>query len=118
MKANFLVVILLIFSLSACNKENNSARSSASQNYNSVNFTDTVKIPINDLGTGTYMGFTGGLYPGGVNQPSGQYQKDLKNFARNIKPLNGTGVVDSTAKGKIGFISLGGSTCGDLFVAL
>ena len=26
-------------------------------------------VPINDLGTATYLGFEGGLYPGGTNVP-------------------------------------------------
>ena len=29
--------------------------------------------PINDLGTGTYLGFQGGLYPGGDNSPSSDH---------------------------------------------
>jgi len=109
---------LLLLLCSACNKESNSTLNSARQNSNSIRLTDTVKVPITDLGTGTYRGFTGGLYPGGVNTPSGAYGRDLRTFASNIAPLNSMGIKDSTAKGKIGFISLGGSTCGDLFIAL
>jgi len=30
---------------------------------------DTVRVPLTDLGTRTYKGFVGGLYPAGANQP-------------------------------------------------
>ena len=61
-------------------------------------FEDTVKIAITDLGTGTYFGIPGGLYPGGANDPSGQYKKDLKKFAKDIMPLNGSGAIDSVVE--------------------
>jgi len=80
-------------------------------------FTDTIKIALTDLGTGTYFGITGGLYPGGLNYPTLQYKKDLKNFAAAIRPLNNIGAVDSTV-GKIVLISLGGSTAGHMMRAL
>src|SRR4026209_629931 len=115
MKTQSLFALLLI-AFSACNKESDSRLDSAGRNDKSIALTDTAKIPITDLGTGTFMGFTGGLYPGGVNTPSGRYAKDLMSFASNIAPLNSKGKTDSV-KGKIGFISLGGSTYGDLFIA-
>ena len=116
MKTRSLFALLLI-AYSACNKESDSRLASTGRNDESIALTDTAKIPITDLGTGTFMGITGGLYPGGVNTPSGRYAKDLMSFASNIAPLNSKGKTDSV-KGKIGFISLGGSTCGDLFIAL
>lgn len=78
--------------------------------------TDTVRIPLIDMGLQTYLGFTGGLYPGGSNVPPGVYGKDLVNFATNIIPRDSNG--RSSAKGKIGFISLGASTCGNMMKAL
>jgi len=117
MKIKKLIVLLLALVFTACNKESNNSIRSAAVSTNSVEFTDTVKIPINDLGTGTYRGFTGGLYPGGVNTPSGQYKRDLKNFAMAIRPLSGGGVIDSTV-GKIAFISIGGSVGGRNMLSL
>jgi len=32
-------------------------------------------VPITDLGTGTYLGFQGGLYPGGLNEPPPAHQR-------------------------------------------
>lgn len=78
--------------------------------------TDTVKIPINDLGAGTFMGKVGGLYPGGVNAPFGTYANDLMAFAKDIKPLNSAG--EPATNGVVGFIAIGGSTCGKMMSAL
>jgi hypothetical protein len=116
MKTNqFLVFMFLAFS--ACSKKDSNPIGSGVINNSAAVFRDTVKVPINDLGTGTYLGFTAGLYPGGINHPPLQYQDDLKNFAEAIRPLNGSGLVDSTT-GKIVFISLGGSTSGHMMRAL
>jgi len=117
MKKHFFPLTLLLFTFSACNKDVKLNSSSAMQKNSSVAFTDTERVPINDLGTGTYMGFIGGLYPAGKNIYSGAYKRDLINFATNTKPLNGPGVVDSV-KGKILFISLGASTSGHLMDSL
>jgi len=109
-----------MFSLAflACHKDVHLNSATSMQSSNSVTFTDTAKIPINDLGTGTYMGFTGGLYPGGANTPSGTYASDLVSFVSQILPFTPKGKVDSTGKGKIGVIGIGGSTCGDLLLTL
>jgi len=116
-KQHLISGMFLLFAYAACNKDVKLHSGSAMQNNNSVAFTDTERVPINDLGTGTYMGVMGGLYPGGVNDYSGRYKKDLKSFATAIKPLNGPGVVDSV-KGKILFISMGASTSGHLMDSL
>jgi len=114
-----LFLAIFLFAFSGCHKDVNLNSASSMQSNNSVAFTDTVKIPINDLGTGTYMGFTGGLYPGGVNTPPfGIYALDLAIFASKVVPYSSKGKIDSSAKGKIGFICIGGSTCGDVFLSL
>jgi len=115
MKKTFLFIVVSL--ALACNKESETFVSSNAVGNIKV-FTDTTRVALTDLGTGTYLGFKGGLYPGGVNSPSGNYATDLMIFASDIVPLNPKGKIDSTAKGKLGFISLGASTCGDLFVAL
>jgi len=68
-KCLFLLMLLVFHS---CKKDYNANLHSAAISNTSLEFTDTVRVPINDLGTGTYMGVMGGLYPGGSNQPSGQ----------------------------------------------
>jgi hypothetical protein len=110
MKITEFLLLQAIFAFSACTEKDANAVISGGINSSYADVTDTVKIPINDLGTGTYRGFTGGLYPGGANSPSKQYKNDLKNFALSIVPLDSNGI--HSFKGKIGFISLGGSTCG------
>jgi hypothetical protein len=117
MKIKSLIVLSLTIVLAACNKQNTNSRTSAAVNTNAIQFTDTVKIPITDLAKRTYLGFTGGLYPGGINRPTGAYKRDLQKFAGLIKPLNKIGISDSVV-GRICFISLGGSTSGHLMDSL
>jgi len=116
MKRYLFLVIFSSIAFSNCNKEENNRISSAAIGNSSVEFTDTVRIPINDLGTGTFHGFTGGLYPGGVNTPSGKYARNLSLFASRVVPLDSSGKKDST--GKVVFISIGGSTGGKNMTAL
>src|SRR5690349_1478617 len=71
----------------------------------SVGFT-----PLNDLGTGTYQGFQGGLYPGGANvRPLAHEIAGLAQAAQ-VVPRDAAGNVD-VVNGKIGFISIGMSNC-------
>ncbi|MFN0275493.1 MAG: hypothetical protein ACKVPJ_07100 [Chitinophagales bacterium] len=70
---------------------------------------DVTKLPpLDELGTGTYEGYTGGLYPNGSNQmPPGFYNDAIK-FAQSIQPLNTSGKPD--ANGKVGLVTIGAST--------
>ena len=69
--------------------------------------------PFIDLGTGTYQGFEGGLYPGGSNfRPSAHNSVGL-NLGWSIRPLNNSGQPDSL--GKIVLISIGMSNCSQEF---
>lgn len=110
MKNKFEFSIVLFVLLLSCTKENiNSVATGSTQSYVTSNGSDTVRIPLTDLGTGTYMGYKGGLYPGGANTPSGQYAADLQSFAASIVPLDSNG--KQSSGGRIGFISIGASTC-------
>jgi len=61
--------------------------------------------PINDLGTGTYLGFQGGLYPNGSNtMPAGHAAAGMQK-ASLIEPRNFQGNPDPN--GKIVFLSIG-----------
>lgn len=64
--------------------------------------------PLDDLGTGLYQGFQGGLYPGGVNRAPLAHDARGIAIADRILPLDGAGNVD-TAHGKIVFILIGSS---------
>jgi len=71
----------------------------------SVGFT-----PLNDLGTSTYQGFQGGLYPGGANSRPIAHEVGGLAQAAQVLPLDSAGALDLAA-GKIGFISVGMSNC-------
>ncbi|MBI3732712.1 MAG: hypothetical protein HY259_04550 [Chloroflexi bacterium] len=60
---------------------------------------------LTDLGTGTYKGSQGGLYPGGANQPPAAYLQSGLDHAQAIKLLNQAG--NSDPNGKIGLLSIG-----------
>lgn len=64
--------------------------------------------PLDELGAGTYKGYTGGLYPNGSNKMPPAFYADAVEFARSIQPLNSKG--DPAANGKIGVVGIGAST--------
>lgn len=76
--------------------------------------------PISDLGTGTYDGWTGGLYPGGSNErPPGHLAAGLAHAAQ-VVPLDTAGVPDPV-NGRIVWLSLGFSNAtqeAQAFIAL
>jgi hypothetical protein len=108
------LLVLAILVLSACRKTDSNAIISAGVSNNLAAATDTVKVPITDLGSKTFRGYVGGLYPGGLNRPTGDYKRDLTKFYKKVAPLNAQGLIDSS-NGKIVWISLGGSTGGHTF---
>ena len=80
-------------------------------NCNNITYDDPTTlnplIPITDLGTGTYQGVQGGLYPGGTNvRPAAQDAYGV-NLAKAIQPLDVNGNPDPT--GKYVLLSIGQS---------
>jgi hypothetical protein len=70
-------------------------------------------VPINDLGTGTYLGSEGGLYPGGTNvRPTAHTVGGLAQ-ATQVVPRDANG--NPSASGKIVFLSIGMSNATDEF---
>lgn len=67
----------------------------------SVGFT-----PLDDLGPGTFMGFEGGLYPGGSNERPTPHDELGLALARLALPRNAAGLPDPLG-GKIVFLSIG-----------
>ena len=65
----------------------------------------TGMIPLIDLGTGTYRGFEGGLYTGGVNQRPPSHQSAGVTIATSIAPLDTLGNPDPA--GRVVLISIG-----------
>jgi hypothetical protein len=64
-------------------------------------------IPINDLGTGTYLGEEGGLYPNGSNVRPADHDAAGVSIAQGIQPLDANGNPDPN--GKYVLISIGNS---------
>jgi hypothetical protein len=72
--------------------------------------------PLTDLGTASYLGAQGGLYPGGVNLVPDEHLELGLQLAGDVDPLNGNGQEDATA-GKVGLISIGVSNTSAEFQA-
>jgi hypothetical protein len=64
------------------------------------------RIPINDLGTGYYQGYQGGLYPEGVNQLPATHLAGGLTMADQVLPRTAGGAVD-TLNGKVVLLSIG-----------
>lgn len=62
-------------------------------------------VPISDLGAGTYLGFEGGLYPGGTNVPPPDHLAAGLAHAANVVPRDTFGNPSPT--GKIVLVSIG-----------
>ncbi len=75
--------------------------------------TQTHKTPLNDLGTGFYQGYQGGLYPGGTNLRPASHDRDLDRTGRMVL-LDAAGLPDS-ANGKFVLISIGNSNASEEF---
>ena len=77
-----------------------------------VTGTTTPTVAINDLGTGTYQGYEGGLYPNGSNiDPN---ESAGVSIGQSIQPLDPDGTVDPV-NGIMAFVSFGPSTTYDAF---
>jgi hypothetical protein len=70
-------------------------------------------IPLSDLGTGTYLGFEGGLYPGGQNEPPAEHSQAGLERAGRIQPLTPAG--NPSPDGNYVLLSIGLSNAGQVF---
>ena len=61
--------------------------------------------PLNDLASGMYRGFRGGLYPNGKNSPPAKYLKQGRSYLKLVKPRDGAGAPSPT--GKVVLLSIG-----------
>jgi hypothetical protein len=72
-------------------------------------------VPLEDLGTGTYKGFGGGLYPGGTNVPPPAYLAAGLRAARSVVPRDAGGA--PSPDGRIVLLSIGMSNTTQEFQA-
>ncbi len=66
---------------------------------------DTAKVPLNDLAGHTYLGFQGGLYPDGANDPPADHAARGRLAAAQVLPLGPDG--QPSAAGRIVLLSVG-----------
>ncbi|HMO32746.1 MAG TPA: hypothetical protein PKE63_00660 [Lacibacter sp.] len=62
--------------------------------------------PINDLGTASWRGRQGGLYPNGLNTRPVAHQQAGEAIAQGIRPLDASGAADAT-NGRIVWLAIG-----------
>jgi hypothetical protein len=99
MKKMSIPVLISFVCLLAC-KKNSTTDGSASDKI------VTTPASLTDIGTATYRGFQGGLYPNGSNERPAAHNAAGLSIAQSIQPLNNTGAVDATT-GKIVWMSIG-----------
>jgi Big-like domain-containing protein len=89
-------------------------------NCNDISFnvpgTSTPMTALTDLGTGTYQGSEGGLYPNGSNVRPASHDADGVAFAQGIQPLDANGNPSPT--GKYVLMAIGESTAQNEFSRL
>lgn len=91
--------------VAACASSAPSGPSPASDQNACADAHDTAKVPLNDLRTGCYLSFQGGLYPNGADtMPSAHLAAGLAAAAR-IQPLDVNG--NPSASGKYVLVSIG-----------
>lgn len=73
-------------------------------------------VPITEMNTSTFRGYTGGLYGPQKNTPNGSYLSDALSLAKSISPLDAQG--NATISGKIVFVGVGASNPRTEFEAL
>jgi hypothetical protein len=78
--------------------------------------TATGLSPLTELGTDTHLGFSGGLYPGGLNTRPPNVEAAGIEFAQQIVPRNAAGAPDS-ASGRVVLVSIGMSNTNQEFGA-
>lgn len=59
---------------------------------------DGRRVPLTDMAGQTYLGFAGGLYPGGSNSVPARHDSVGLARARSVQPLDGNGVPSPTGK--------------------
>jgi hypothetical protein len=106
------IVLITMFSMSGCGGAEDDSTPSVTP---PTTGSDTVRIPLTDLGTRTYKGFVGGLYPSGSNQMPAPHAAGGLTQARLIQPLDTQG--RPSTSGKYVLLSIGMSNVTQEFCA-
>ncbi len=97
--ARAVVVLWLILAISGCGGGADSAP------VPDGGGTGNARVPLTDLATGNYLGFTGGLYPSGTNNPPAAHRTLGQARAQAVRPLDTGG--NPSSVGKIALLSIG-----------
>lgn len=96
--------LLFVFCVTACGGANVNDPAVLPDTVATV-IPDTAKIPLSSLGTRTYLGFSGGLYPGGSNEPPTDHAAAGRSAAAAITALDAAGL--PSPSGKYVLLSIG-----------
>ena len=100
------LLVMLLMILAGCGGGGNTtSTSNAAPPGNGTPSSSSTMVPLNDLGSGTYLGFTGGLYPSGSNTMPAQHHTAGLALATAIHPLDING--NSNPSGKYVLLSIG-----------
>ncbi len=105
-----LTALVMAGTFTACHKTSFVAEQNDAGAYGSTgksfagDVPDTMCIPINEMGSQTYLGYQGGFYPNGATVPQGQYAADLDSINKTIWGLDTAG----NRRNKAGTIVIGG----------
>lgn len=99
-RPGWLPLILALAGILACG-----AAASSSPDVTPPPGSDSVKVALNDLGSKTYLGFQGGLYPGGSNTAPSAHSTVGLARAKAIRKLDANG--NPSASGKYVLLSIG-----------
>ena len=100
------LLVMLLMILAGCGGGGNiTSTSNVAPPGNGTPSSSSTMVPLNDLGSGTYLSFTGGLYPSGSNTIPAQHHAAGLTHATAIHPLDING--NSNPGGKYVLLSIG-----------
>lgn len=113
---SFRAVLGLLGLLAAAAHSSEISTTPAPAGYSISGVNDSARVPLTDLGSGTYLGFTGGLYPGGTNRPPRSHHQSGLASGVAIQPLDYYGQPSNT--GRIVLLSIGMSNTTQEFCSI
>ena len=99
------LLVMLLMILAGCGGGGTANSTSNAVPPGNGTLSSSQMVPLNDLGSGTYLSFTGGLYPSGSNTIPVQHHAAGLTHATAIHPLDING--NSNPSGKYVLLSIG-----------